>query len=36
MSPRDGLAYWNAGPQEAYASAECMARRWVETRKAEI
>jgi hypothetical protein len=33
--PLDALTYWNVTLQEAYASAEFMTRRWVETRKAE-
>lgn len=33
--PLDGLTYWNVALQEAYASAEFMTRRWVETHKAE-
>lgn len=33
--PLDALTYWNVALQEAYASAELMTRRWVETRKIE-
>ncbi|HWW10996.1 MAG TPA: DUF2093 domain-containing protein [Brevundimonas sp.] len=33
--PLDALTYWNVALQEAYASAEFMTRRWVETHKAE-
>ena len=29
--PLDRLTYWSAELQEAYASAELMTRRWVET-----
>ena len=31
--PLEHLIYWNVELQEAYASAELMTRRWVETHK---
>lgn len=31
--PLERLTYWNVALQEAYASAELMTRRWVETHK---
>lgn len=32
--PLDRLHYWSVDLQEAYANAELMTRRWVETRHA--